>query len=96
MAALPNGRVGADDPALPSMLKLTGSELHQRVAELAMEVSGPYAAASLSAIGIDGLQLDVGAHAVAKHLAVRAATIYSGSSETQRNVIAGRLLAGGH
>jgi alkylation response protein AidB-like acyl-CoA dehydrogenase len=25
---------------------------------------------------------------------VRAATIYSGSSETQRNVIAGRLLAG--
>jgi alkylation response protein AidB-like acyl-CoA dehydrogenase len=28
-----------------------------------------------------------------KHLAVRAATIYSGTSETQRNVIARQLLA---
>jgi acyl-CoA dehydrogenase len=94
LAALPNGRVGAADQALPSMLKLTGSELHQRVAELAMEVCGPYAAASLRAEGLAGPLVDAGAHAVAKHLAVRAATIYSGSSETQRNVIAGRLLAG--
>jgi acyl-CoA dehydrogenase len=94
LAALPNGRVGADDPALPSMLKLTGSELHQRVCELLMEVAGPYAAAALQAVGQVSPQIDVGARATAKHLAVRAATIYSGSSETQRNVIAGRLLAG--
>jgi alkylation response protein AidB-like acyl-CoA dehydrogenase len=75
------------------MLKLTGSELHQQVAELAMEVAGPQAAASLEALGLDGEGLDVGAKAMAKHLCVRAATIYSGTSETQRNLIARQILA---
>jgi acyl-CoA dehydrogenase len=87
------GPVRLGDQALPSMLKLTGSELHQRVAELAMEVAGPQAAATLEAIGLAGAALDDGAKASAKHLCVRAATIYSGTSETQRNVIAHQILA---
>ena len=94
LAALPDGRVGSADPALPSVLKLTGSELHQRAAELAMEVAGPYAAATLQAVGLVNPAVDAGARAMGKHLSVRAATIYSGTSETQRNVIAGRLLGG--
>ncbi|WP_304177011.1 acyl-CoA dehydrogenase family protein [Phenylobacterium aquaticum] len=93
LAALPAGRPRANDDLRPSMLKLTGSELHQKVAELAMEVAGPYAAASLEALGQIDPALDVGARAMAKHLAVRAATIYSGASETQRNVMARALLA---
>jgi acyl-CoA dehydrogenase len=86
LAALPGGRPVAGEETNPSMLKLVGSELHQKVA-------GPYAAAALSALGVDEA-LDAGARAMAKHLSVRAASIYSGSSETQRNVIAGRMLAG--
>jgi acyl-CoA dehydrogenase len=92
LAALPSGRPGGADQTTPSMLKLVGSELHQRIAELSAEAAGPYAAAGWTALGRAGADVDVGAHAMAKHLAVRAATIYSGTSETQRNVIARQLL----
>jgi acyl-CoA dehydrogenase len=92
LAALTAARTAAGDQTFSSMLKLVGSELHQKVAGLAVEVEGPYAAASLHAVGGDRGEVEVGAHVMAKHLAVRAATIYSGSSETQRNVIARQLL----
>lgn len=92
LAALPTGRPRAGEQATPSMLKLVGSELHQKVAELALAVAGPPAVAPLSAIGLAGEAIDEGARIVAKHFAVRAATVYSGSSETQRNVIARTLL----
>ena len=93
LAALPAGRPRPGDQAAPSMLKLVGSELHQKVAELAAEVAGPYGAASLRALGQAGPDVDAGARAMAKHLSVRAASIYSGASETQRNVIARQILA---
>lgn len=92
LAALPNGRAEAGAATTPSMLKLIGSELHQRVCELAMEAAGPQAGASLAAIGINGEELDLGARAMARHLCLRAASIYSGTSETQRNLIARQLL----
>lgn len=94
LAALPTGRPSAGDQTAPSMLKLVGSELHQKIAELAVDIAGPAAAASPGASGLAGRQVDAGAQAIAKHLAVRAATIYSGTSETQRNVIARQMLAG--
>jgi acyl-CoA dehydrogenase len=87
LAALATGRPLIGDAVGPSMLKLIGSELHQRVAQLALEAEGPLALASLGALGVAGPDLDDATRAVAKHLAVRAATVYSGSSETQRNVI---------
>lgn len=93
LAALPAGRPRPNDDLRPSMLKLTGSELHQKVSELAMEVAGPYAAGGLETLGLVDPALDAGARAMGKHLAVRAATIYSGASETQRNVMARALLA---
>jgi acyl-CoA dehydrogenase len=92
LAALPTGRAEAGAAATPSMLKLIGSELHQRVCELAMEAAGPQAGASLAAIGINGEDLDLGARAMARHLCLRAASIYSGTSETQRNLIARQLI----
>lgn len=93
LAALPAGPPRPGDQAAPSMLKLVGSELHQKVAELAAEVAGPYGAASLRALGQADAHVDAGARAMAKHLSVRAASIYSGASETQRNVIARQILA---
>lgn len=96
LAALPDGLPRPGDQAAPSMLKLIGSELHQRVAELAMEIEGGYRAPALAALieGMDEDPLAVGARTMAKHLATRAATIYSGTSETQRNVIWSALSRG--
>ncbi len=93
LRTLPTGRANTADPATPSMIKLIGTELHQKVAELAMEAEGPAAAASLKALELGRADLDHGARVTAKHLCVRAATVYSGTSETQRNLIAGRLLS---
>lgn len=89
---LPGGRPREGDQTTPSTLKLIGSELHQRVAELAMEIAGQARAPTLAAVHDDIGWLADGGRAMAKHLATRAASIYSGSSETQRNVIAGALL----
>lgn len=92
LAALAGGQPRLGDQTAPSMLKLVGSELHQRVAELALEIAGPKAVAPLSAIGLAGEAIDDGARVLAKHFAVRAATVYSGTSETQRDVIAHSLI----
>ena len=92
LAALPSGLAPADRPEVGSMLKLSASELNQRVAELALQIEGPYGAAALAAQGRVGPEVDHGALVMAQHLALRAATIYSGASETQRNIIAGQLL----
>ncbi|HWA61903.1 MAG TPA: acyl-CoA dehydrogenase family protein [Caulobacteraceae bacterium] len=92
LAALPAGRPRPGDATAPSMLKLIGSELHQKVAELAKDIAGPLAPPALYGADLAPLGLEEPAHATAKHFAVRAATIYSGSSETQRNVIARSLL----
>jgi len=74
------------------MLKLIGSELHQNMAELAMRAAGPASMAARIPGGLGDPDLDHAAWLTAKHLSVRAATIYSGTSETQRNVIAKVML----
>jgi acyl-CoA dehydrogenase len=95
LRALPDGRPKVGEETTPSMLKLIGTDLHQRISELTMEAAGPYADAALASVGMVGEAADSGARAMAKHLAVRAASIYSGTSETQRNVMARQLLGPG-
>jgi alkylation response protein AidB-like acyl-CoA dehydrogenase len=71
------------------MLKLRGAELRQAINELTMEL-----------LGHDGLvcepdaALDVGPHAglVQEFLYSRASTIYGGSNEIQRNILARQVL----
>ena len=94
LAAMPEGVPRAGDQTTPSMLKLLGSELHQRVAELAMEIAGPARLPGLALFHDEDGELADGARATAKHFATRAASIYSGTSETQRNVIASAILRG--
>jgi acyl-CoA dehydrogenase len=93
LAAIPDGRPRQGDQNAPSMLKMIGSELHQRVAELALQIAGPSAAVCLAGAGLPTEALETGSRVMAKHLATRAATIYSGSSETQRNVLARSALS---
>ncbi len=70
-----------------SYLKLVWSETDVRMKELALEMEGPYGAlARGSAQAIDGGRWEY------EYLWSRAATIYAGTSEVQRNVIAQRVL----
>ena len=80
----------------PSMGKVLGSELRQRLTELGVEIAAHYAAADLPLD--DSLQGDLpipeeAVFAMSAYLNDRAASIYAGSNEVQRNIIASSLLA---
>jgi alkylation response protein AidB-like acyl-CoA dehydrogenase len=78
--------------AVASVLKVQGTELYQRVTELAVQALGPRALPDYhrlqredraSSVGPDYAQTPV-----SRYLNSRAATIYGGSSEIQRNILA--------
>ncbi|MFD1824354.1 MULTISPECIES: acyl-CoA dehydrogenase family protein [Mumia] len=80
---------GKPDP-VSSILKLTGSQLQQAVSELAVDVAG----ADVLAAGA-GDDSDVPAWAgdsVPTYLNLRKVSIYGGSNEVQRQIIAGTIL----
>lgn len=87
---------GEAQPIAPSIGKLLGTELRQFITEIAVTIAGPYAAARLP-------QADCAAHALAlpedavwamsTYLNDRAASIYAGTNEVQRNLIAQHLLS---
>lgn len=89
---------GANPGPVSSMLKINGAEAMQRIDELAVQAAGPYAAvdqprarepdSSHEAVGPDH-SLTV----MARYLNDRAASIYGGSNEIQRDIIA-RLVLG--
>lgn len=71
---------GAMDPNIASLLKVRGSELYQDVNELILEMKGAA-----------GLRADR-AEASTLYFYSRAATIYGGSSEVQKNIVAATVL----
>ncbi|WP_169567413.1 acyl-CoA dehydrogenase family protein [Sneathiella limimaris] len=83
--------------AEPSLLKIKGTEIQQRLTELLVESLGMYGAA------YDSLEVREGrndlnfapdyAHGpMAEHLYLKAASIYGGSNEIQRNIISKMVL----
>ena len=68
--------LGESPGSTASMLKLQGSELIQRLDELAIEAFGPEMAAPEARV------------AMGRYLYDRAVTIYGGTSEVQRNILA--------
>lgn len=80
---------GIDAGPRASMLKLRWSELLQRLTELRVEASG-YDATRFAAL--DGALPDGIADPMLSYLHGRVTTIYGGSSEIQRNIIARRAL----
>jgi acyl-CoA dehydrogenase len=90
-ATMEQGPAQSGNEMKPSVLKLLGSELRQRISELALAAMGPLAQAaghgSTDEAGVLGSQV------VGSFLSLRAATIYSGTSETQRNQISRWLMA---
>ncbi|MCB1395185.1 MAG: acyl-CoA dehydrogenase family protein [Rhodobacteraceae bacterium] len=75
---------GGDASALAPFLKLRGSEIQQRITELASEAVGPRAA--IWQRGEEGDPLD--SYGLHGWLNARAFTIFGGSSEVMKNIIA--------
>ncbi len=71
----------------PSILKLAGTETMQRVSQLCNSAAGS-AAGYAGPHAEDDAEIGDGAGSMARYLNMRAATIYGGSSEVQRNVLA--------
>jgi alkylation response protein AidB-like acyl-CoA dehydrogenase len=85
---------GKPDP-VSSVLKLRGSELQQEATELLMDVLGPSALAYRESADVpDGFaQLPNGAiDAMPRYFNWRKASIYAGSNEVQRTIIAKAIL----
>jgi alkylation response protein AidB-like acyl-CoA dehydrogenase len=94
LAALASGQ--PPGPA-SSMLKTQGTELMQRLDELALEALGAYAAADQFEARAPGANLpfigpEHGLITTARYLNDRAASIYGGSNEIQRDIMAKLVL----
>lgn len=81
-------RRGHEPGAEISILKLWTTETFQRVADLLLHTAGEAATIDASMQTVAGTRL----HAANLYLAARAATIYGGSSEVQRNILAKAVL----
>jgi len=90
---------GKNSLEIAGLLKIRGSEIQQRFSELMMLASGPYSAPfEHEALAAAGWQGEFAHAAVVAPLAgtyfnMRKTTIYGGSNEVQRNIIAQMLLA---
>ena len=81
----------------PSMNKILGTEMKQRITELGIEISGRYAAMRVPMAQCADHALALPEEPVfnmSAYLNDRAASIYAGSNEIQRNIIAQQLLSG--
>jgi len=86
---------GVHNPVRPSIGKVLGSETRQRLTELGVELAAQFAAVRLPIEDCMAHPLDVPEEAVfsmAAYLNDRAASIYAGTNEVQRNLIAAHLL----
>ncbi len=76
-----------------SILKIRGTELQQRISELAEEAVGYYAFPNERALGPnEKLGPDYALGAAGRYFNLRKASIYGGSNEIQRNIIAKAVL----
>jgi acyl-CoA dehydrogenase len=84
---------GALPSVMSSMMKVLGTELRQFLTELAVELEGVSACAlRVNRPGAPWAEWEHGPMAMATYLNDRAASIYAGANEVQRNIIAGALL----
>jgi alkylation response protein AidB-like acyl-CoA dehydrogenase len=84
-----NSAGGRPHPA-SSVLKLRGSELQQAATELVLDIAGPLAIAAFAGDGSDVPEW--ARSAGPEYLNYRKVSIYGGSNEVQRTIIAGTIL----
>ncbi len=87
---------GRDIGPKASLLKIRGSEVRQQIAELCVEALGYYAYPSLepdpAGTNVPPIGADYTSAQMPEFLYSRAATIYGGSNEIQRNIMAKMVL----
>ena len=84
-------RGGRAPDADVSMLKITGTEIQQRLTELMMQAAGPLAQPMAPVAADDGFDR-FAASLAPRYCNFRKTTIYAGSNEIQRNIIAKHAL----
>jgi len=87
---------GVEQPIAPSVGKLLGTELKQYITEIGVTIAGAYGAARLPLADCAEHALALPEDAVfamTTYLNDRAASIYAGTNEVQRNIIAQHLLS---
>ena len=86
---------GKPDP-LSSVLKVKGTELLQATSELAVDVAGPMAtpmwAQELEALNEPDDMLEAASAGTGGYLMLRAASIYGGTNEIQKNILTKAVL----
>lgn len=90
-----SGRRGNEPDPASSILKLRGSELQQRAAELLMELEGEGAQRAISDVTDPYAKAEedlAAAAALNNYLNFRKVSIYGGSSEIQKNIVAKTIL----
>ena len=95
--ALEAQRRGEDLGVRASVAKIVGSELRQRLTELSIRAAGTRALARVSPSECDAHALALPEDAIygmSTYLNDRASSVYAGSNEIQRNIVARSLLAG--
>jgi pimeloyl-CoA dehydrogenase len=84
-------QIATRNPGFASVLKLKGSELHQEISTLLQRIAGP---AGVRRYGHEG---EAAMHPLAgltpRYFYFRAATIYGGTSEVQKDILAKALAA---
>lgn len=88
---------GGNPGALSSLVKVVGTELGQRLNELSMDLVGPAASPQCPELlspeyGGDWLVPEHAVTTMAEYINNRAATIYGGTAEIQRTIIAKKVL----
>jgi len=83
---------GGAPGAESSLLKIKGTELQQAVQALGMEIAAYYQGVLPNKLGADQLGHEFGSKTRQSFMYGRAATIYGGSNEVQKNIIAKAVL----
>nr|WP_240959565.1 acyl-CoA dehydrogenase family protein [Novosphingobium olei] len=96
LRTLANEAAGRDAGAAANVLKIKGSEIQQRITELVLEAAGHYGAPYFRGFGEGDNEHPIGPEwanrAAPSYYNMRKTTIYGGSNEVQRNIIAKMVL----
>ena len=98
LRVLSSQRGGKKELDVAALLKIRGSEIQQRFTELMMLAAGPYALPLIREAMEAGWQGDFPGGAAANaplastYFNMRKTTIYGGSNEVQRNIVAQTIL----
>lgn len=85
---------GGDIGAEPSLLKIRGTEIQQRLTALMLDIAGPLALPLLSETGGTGSEPvpEAFRHVAGQHMNWRKLSIYGGSNQVQRQILASQIL----